>query len=158
VGQANGQPSLDLPPRPRNDDPPPAAFFHDQLGETEEAIVLEGLRMKDVGQFLWGVFPEGAEAKPVLQFCGMPAAVLLGGEVVIDGPRLHIDLVGDKRDQGRRRPSAMIGSRASERLATMRPPTAHPPSGFLPLAVKLLNCFDVFHSHMQLLNNLKCFR
>ena len=60
--------------------------------------------MKGVGQFRRGVFPEGAEPKPVLQFGGMPAAVLLGGEVVIDGPRPHIDLVGDERDQGRRRP------------------------------------------------------
>ena len=79
-GQAIGQPALDLPPRPkaeintetfeaprrRNDDPPPAAFLHDQLGQMEEAIVLEGLRMKGVGEFRRGVFSEGAEPKPLL--------------------------------------------------------------------------------------------
>ena len=57
-GQAVGQPALDLPPRPkaeinteafqaprrRNDDPPLAAFLHDQLGQMEEAVVLDGLR------------------------------------------------------------------------------------------------------------------
>ena len=70
----------------------------------EEAIVLECLRMKGIGEFGRGVFSEGAKAEPVLQFGGMPAAILLGGEIVIDGLRTHIDLFGDKRDQRRRRP------------------------------------------------------
>ncbi len=73
VGQADGQPPLDLPPRPKaeittkafelprrqNDDPPPAAFLHYQLGQMEKAIVLEGLRIKGVGEFGRGVFPKG---------------------------------------------------------------------------------------------------
>jgi hypothetical protein len=84
--------------------PPLAAFLHDQLGQMEEAIVLQGLRMKAVGEFCRGVFSEGAEAKPVLQFGSMPTTILLRGEVVTDGFRPHIDLFGDKRDQGRRRP------------------------------------------------------
>ena len=82
---------LDLPPRPkaeinakpfeaprcRDDDSPAAACLHDQLGQMEEAIVFEGLRMKGVGEFGRGVFPEGAEAKPVLQFGSMSSAILL---------------------------------------------------------------------------------
>ena len=110
VGQAEGQQPLDLPPRPkaqintetfeaprrRNDDPPPTAFLHDQLGQMEEAVVLEGLQMNGGGEFRRGVFPEGAQPKPLLQFGGMPAAVLLGGEIAFDGLRAHIDLFGDK--------------------------------------------------------------
>jgi hypothetical protein len=116
VGQADGQPPLDLPPRPkaeiateafeaprrRNDNLSPAALLHNQLGQMKEAIVLEGLRMKGLGEFGRGVFSEGAE--PVLQFGGMPAAILLGDEIAIDGLRMHVDLFGDKRDQRRRRP------------------------------------------------------
>ena len=108
--QTDGQPALDLPSRPkaeldaeafeaprrRDDDALLAAFLHDQLGELEEAVVLEGLRMKGLGEFGRGVFSEGAEPQPILQFSGMPAAILLGGEIVIDGLRLHIDLFGDK--------------------------------------------------------------
>jgi hypothetical protein len=114
VGQADGQPPLDLPPRPkaeiateafeaprrRNDNLSPAALLHNQLGQMKEAIVLEGLRMKGLGEFGRGVFSEGAE--PVLQFGGMPAAILLGDEIAIDGLRMHVDLFGDKRDQRRR--------------------------------------------------------
>ena len=117
-GQADGQPPLYLPPRPkaeinakpfeaprcRDDDSPAAACLHDQLGQMEEAIVFEGLRMKGVGEFGRGIFPEGAEAKPVLQFGSMSSAILLRGEVVTDGFRPHVDLFGDKRDQGCRRP------------------------------------------------------
>jgi len=109
---------LDLPPRSkakinteafkaarrRNDDPPLAAFLHDQFGQMKEAIVLQGLRMKVVGEFRRGALPEGTEPKPVLQFGSMSAAILLRGEVVTDRLRPHIDLFGDKRDQGRRRP------------------------------------------------------
>jgi hypothetical protein len=81
-GTGRGQPSLDLPPRPkaeikaetfktprrRNDDPPPAAFFHDQLGQVEETTVLKGLRMKGVGELRRRAFSEGAEPKPLLAF------------------------------------------------------------------------------------------
>src|SRR3954453_11575901 len=80
VGQAEGQPPLDLPPRPkaeisaeafeaprrRNDDLPPAAFLHDQLGQIKEPIVLKSLWMKSVGEFGCGGFPKWAEPKPVL--------------------------------------------------------------------------------------------
>jgi hypothetical protein len=56
----------------------------------EEAFVLDGLRVKGVDEFRRGVFSEGAEPETVLQFGGMPAAVLLGGEIPIDGVRLRI--------------------------------------------------------------------
>ncbi len=73
-------------------------------GQMEEAIVLEGLRMKGVGEFGRGVFSEGAEAKPLLQFGSMPTTILLRGEVGTNGLRPYIGLFGGKRDQGRRRP------------------------------------------------------
>ena len=71
--------------------------------------------MKGVGEFRRGVFPEGAEAQPVLQFGRMPAAILLSGEIIIDGFRPHINLFGDKRDQRRRRP--FIGPQRPPRMA-----------------------------------------
>ena len=106
VGKPDGQSPLDLLPRPkaesntdtfeaprrRNDDPPPSAFLHDQLGKVEKAVVLEGLRVKGVGELRRGVFCEGPQSKPVLQLGSMPPPILLGGEIIIDGFRLHIDL------------------------------------------------------------------
>jgi N-methylhydantoinase A/oxoprolinase/acetone carboxylase beta subunit len=50
----------------------------------EEAVVLEGLRMKGVGKFGRGAFSEGAEAKPLWQLGSMPTTILLGGEVVVE--------------------------------------------------------------------------
>lgn len=110
LGQTDGQPSLDLPPRPkaqitaeafeaprrRNDNPPPAALLHDQFSEMEQAIVLKGVWMEGFAKFGRSMFSEGAEPQPVLQFGGMSAAVLLGGEIVIDDRRAHVDLFGDK--------------------------------------------------------------
>ena len=118
VRKADGQPALDLPPRPKaeitaeafeaprrwNDNPSPTALLHDQFGQMEEAIVLEGWGMKGVGEFGRGVFSEGTKPEPVLQFGGMPTAILLRGEIAIDGFRTHIDLFGDKRNQRRRWP------------------------------------------------------
>ena len=80
----------------------------------EEAIVLDSLRTKGIGEFRRGVFSEGAEPEAVLQFGGMPSAVLLGGEIAIDGLRLRIDLFGDKRDQRRRR--LLIGPQRPPRI------------------------------------------
>jgi hypothetical protein len=129
VRQTEGQPALDLPsrtkaeldaeafeaPRRRDDDAPLAAFLHDQLGEMEEAVVLKGLRMKGLGEFRRGVLPEGAQPKPVLQFGSMPAAILLGGKVVIDASRPHIDLFSNKQDQNRWRP--LVGPQRPPRMA-----------------------------------------
>lgn len=128
VGQAEGQPPLDLPPRPkaeinaeafeaprrRNDDLLSAAFLHDQLGQMEEPIVLKSLRMKSANEFGRGVLPKRAEPKPVLQFGSMPSASLRG-EIVIDGFQPHIGLFGDKRNQRRRRP--LVGSQRPPRMA-----------------------------------------
>ena len=127
--QTGGQPALDLPSRPkaeldaeafeaprrRDDDAPLAAFLHDQLGEMEESVVLKGLRMKGLGEFRRGVLPEGAQPKPVLQFGSMPAAILLGGKVVIDDFRPHIDLFSNKQDQNRWRP--LVGPQRPPRMA-----------------------------------------
>jgi hypothetical protein len=80
MGQPEGQPPLDLPPRlkaeinaeafeaprRRNDDLPSAALLHNQLGQMEEPIVLKSLRMKSGGEFDRGVLPKRAEPKPVL--------------------------------------------------------------------------------------------
>src|SRR3954447_7359111 len=128
VGEAEGQPPLDLPPCPkaeinteafeasrrRNDDLSSTAFLRNQLGQIEEPIVLKSLRMKSVGEFGRGVFPKRTEPKPVLQFGSMPAASLQG-EIVINGFRSHIDLFGDKRNQCRWRPLA--GSQRPPRIA-----------------------------------------
>ena len=83
----------------RNDDPPPAAFLHDQLGKMEKAVVLTGVRMKGVGEFRRGVFPKGAQPKPLLAFSGMPSAVLLRREIAIDRRRRSINLFRDKGRQ-----------------------------------------------------------
>ena len=56
----------------------------------------------------------GGGGQPVLQFSGMPAAVLLGGEIAVDRLRPHIDLFGDKGDQRRRRP--LIGPQRPPRM------------------------------------------
>jgi hypothetical protein len=64
-GQTVGQPPLDLPPRPkaevnteafqaprcRDYNSPLAALLHDQFGQVEEAIVLEGLRSQGIDEF-----------------------------------------------------------------------------------------------------------
>ena len=77
--QAIGQSSLDLPPCPKaktnteafqaprcwDDNPAPAALLHGQLGQMEEAIVLDGMRMEGFGKFGRSMFPEGAELQPV---------------------------------------------------------------------------------------------
>ena len=70
--------------------------------------------MKGVGEFGRGAFPKGTWPKPILQFGSMPAPILLGGEIVIDGLRTHIDLFGDKRDQSRWRP--LIGPQRPPRI------------------------------------------
>jgi len=71
--------------------------------------------MKGLGEFRRGVLPEGAQPKPVLQFGGMPAAILLGGKVVIDDFRPHIDLFSNKQDQNRWRP--LVGPQRPPRIA-----------------------------------------
>ena len=128
-GQAIGQPPLDLPPRPkaeinaeafqaprcRGRNPPPAALLHDQFGQIEETVVLKNLQMESLCEFRRSVFSEGAKAEPVLQFGRMPAAILLGGEIIIDGFRPRIDLFSDKRDQRSRRP--FIGPQRPSRIA-----------------------------------------
>ena len=97
-GQPIGQPTLDLSPRlkaeintetfeaprRRNNDPPPTAFLHDQLGQMEEAIILKGLRMKGVGEFCRGAFSKGAQPKPVLAFGGVSLSIALCREIRLD--------------------------------------------------------------------------
>jgi len=128
VVQADGQSPFNLPPRPkaqitaeafkaprrRNDDPPAAALLHDQLGQTEQAIIFDGMRMEGFGKFGRSMFSEGAEPQSVLQFSGMPATVLLGGEIAVEGLRMCIDLFGDKYGQRCRRP--LIGSQRPPRM------------------------------------------
>ena len=128
-GQSVGQPALDLAPRSkaeintetfetprrRNDDPPPATFFHDQLGQVEEAIVLDGLRMKGVGELRRRAFSEGAQPKPLLAFNGVSLPVPFRPEIRLERPRKSVNLLCHEGRQLCRR--LLTGSQRTTRIA-----------------------------------------
>ena len=94
----DGQSAIREEKRRSRRDPAPAAFLHDQLGKMEEAVVLTGVRMKDVGDPRRGVFPKGAQPKPLLAFNGMSLPVPLRREIRLDRGRRSINLL---RHEGR---------------------------------------------------------
>jgi hypothetical protein len=54
------------------------------------------MRQQKAGQLVGRAPAEGAKAEPVLQFCSMTPAVLVGDQVVVDRLWPNIDLFGDK--------------------------------------------------------------
>jgi hypothetical protein len=99
--QPIGQPALDLPSRLiaefdaepfkrsglRADDPALPAFLHHQLGQMGKSIILNRVRQQPGGQLSGRARAKGTEPKSVLQFRRMTPAVLLRGEIVINGFR-----------------------------------------------------------------------
>ena len=65
-------------------------------------IILNCVRQQPTGQLSGRTRAKRAEPKSLLQFRRMTSAVLLGGEIVIDGFRRNISLLGDKRDESSR--------------------------------------------------------
>jgi hypothetical protein len=59
----------------------------------EEAVVLNGLRMKAIGELRRCVFPEGAEPKPLLALNGVSLPVPLGRQIRLHRRRKSVDLL-----------------------------------------------------------------
>jgi hypothetical protein len=72
-------------PGRRDDNPALPAFFHDQLGQMSQPVILNRVRQQPAGQFVGRALAKGAEPEPVLQFGSMTSAVLLRGETVVNG-------------------------------------------------------------------------
>ena len=116
--QPVGQPTFDLSPRliaqvdaeafeapgRWDDDPALSAFLHDQLGQIRQPVILNRVRQQPASQLGGRARAEGTEPKSVLQFRSVPPTVLLEDEIIVDGFRPDIDLLGNKRDQRSRRP------------------------------------------------------
>jgi hypothetical protein len=116
-GEPFGQPALDLATRliarlnaepleraeRWNDDPAPPALFNHQPGEMRKPVVLGRVGQQPAGQIGGRKRPKGTELKLVLQFRSMTSAVLLRGDIAGGRFWKNIDLLGDKRDESRRR-------------------------------------------------------
>jgi len=68
-----------------------------------EAIVLDRARQQPDGQFGRRARAEGPQSKPVLQFRSVAPTVLLRAQIIVEGFRLNLDLLGNKRDKSSRR-------------------------------------------------------
>src|SRR5215469_12753776 len=117
-GQAVGQPSLDLAPRPkaeinteafeaprcRGHNSPPAALLHDEFGQMVEAIVLKGLRSQGIDEFASRPLAEKTQAEPHLAFNSVSLPVPLRREIYLDRRRKSVSLLCHKR------PSALLAA------------------------------------------------
>lgn len=79
--------------RRRDDDPAPAAFLHDQLGQIEQAVVLEGLRSQGIDEFARRPLAEITQAEPLLAFNGVSLPVPLRREIRLDRRRGNVNLL-----------------------------------------------------------------
>jgi|GEM_PF-6176904 len=68
-----------------DDNPALPAFFHDQLGQMRQPVILNRVRQQPGGQFAGRALAKGAEPEPVLQFGSVTSAVLLRDETVVNG-------------------------------------------------------------------------